>query len=108
MRSTDALVASIIKGLIELCKSSDSRAVAASFDSDAQPQSKFCSGTEAFVSSAVEDEICLSGHVQSGLEGLIGVPSPRVREAVEEEHTERDDSHLRFETPNYKVCAWQG
>jgi hypothetical protein len=45
----------------------------------------------------------LSGHVQGGLEGLIGAPSPQSEAAVEEEHTRGADAHNRFFTPNYRI-----
>ena len=40
-----------------------------------------------------------------GLEGKIGSPQPRVREAMEAEHTRRADSLERFTTGNYGVTT---
>lgn len=40
-----------------------------------------------------------------GLEAVVGVPSPRVHEAMMGEHTEREDSNLEFKTPNYGITT---
>lgn len=41
----------------------------------------------------------------SGLEGKIGPPNPKVREAMEAEHSQRADSRLEFTTGNYEVTT---
>ena len=46
------------------------------------------------------------GHVRSffhGLEGVVGPPSVSLKDAVELEHCGSNDSHLKFEAPNYKT-----
>ena len=40
-----------------------------------------------------------------GLEKKIGPPNPRVREAMEAEHTKKDDSRDEFTTGNYGVST---
>ena len=41
----------------------------------------------------------------SGLEGVIGPPSPNVSRAIEDEHTARADSHIPFTTKNYGITT---
>ena len=41
----------------------------------------------------------------SGLEGLIGSPSPRLADAIAREHCKSVDSHEDFTTPNYSVTT---
>ena len=40
-----------------------------------------------------------------GLEGLVGSPSPKVKEMMMEEHTARADSQVEFTTGNYGICT---
>ena len=40
-----------------------------------------------------------------GLEGIIGSPNPNVQEAMEKEHTQRDDSDNKFTTSNYDLTT---
>ena len=41
----------------------------------------------------------------SGLEGIVGAPNPKVREAMEREHNDCGDSKEEFTSPNYNVTT---
>ena len=96
-RSIGTLASLIAKGLTEL--------VNVSIESD-PGQAKFCTSPDAFINPKWDGGGGGGGDaVSGGLETKIGEPSSNVREAVEEEHTNSDDSHVTFDSPRYKISS---